>query len=135
MDAVRRAYRSSAYAWAANGIVWKRFLQLRKQFDLTIEQIAFTNLAKCFCPVGINNNRFVRECLKRFPLSDLVDRLQPKAIFIAKLTNETRKLAGELRSNCGLIFLYNGRTGQNLDGKPFEEWIRDAEAAYREACP
>ena len=63
LASVRAAYTASARRWAVNGTVWKRFDKLLACLGIDMEQVAFTNLAKCFCAVGQNDTRFVKACL------------------------------------------------------------------------
>ena len=84
LASVRAGYTASARLWALNGNVWKRFDKLLAYLGIDMEQVAFTNLAKCFCPVGENDTRFVKACLARYPLGELIKDIQPKAVFIAK---------------------------------------------------
>jgi hypothetical protein len=97
-----------------------------------MEQVAFTNLAKCFCPVGQSDTQFVKACLARYPLSELIDGIQPNAVFIAKDAQATNRLEGDLGTKTGaLIFRFNNRTGQNPDGRSFREWLPEAAQEYR----
>jgi hypothetical protein len=131
LTSVRAAYLASSRRWALKGNVWKRFNKLLGYLGIDMDQVAFTNLAKCFCPVGQNDSRFVKACLARYPLSALIDGIQPNAVFIAKDAQATNRLGGDLGTKTGaLIFRFNNRTGQ-ANGQSFREWVPEAAQAYR----
>jgi hypothetical protein len=67
------------------------FLRLADEATARWRQVAFTNLAKCFCPVGQKDARFVKACLARYPLGALIEDIQPKAVFIAKDAQATNR--------------------------------------------
>jgi hypothetical protein len=131
LASVRAAYTASARRWAVNGTVWKRFDKLLACLDIDMEQVAFTNLAKCFCAVGQNETRFVKACLERYPLGALVQDIQPKAVFIAKNAQATNRLEGDVGAKTGaLVFRFNNRTGRSPDGRSFRDWAPEAAQAY-----
>jgi len=131
LASVRAAYTASARRWALNGNVWKRFDKLLGHLGIEMEQVAFTNLAKCFCPVGHNDTRFVKACLARYPLGALIEDIRPRAVFIAKDAQATNHLEGEIGTKTGaLVFRFNNRTGQ-ANGRSFREWVPEAAQEYR----
>ncbi len=132
LTAVQSAYLASSRRWACNGNVWKRFDELLCYLGIDIEQVAFTNLAKCFCSVGQNDTRFVKACLTRYPVGALIEEIQPKAVFIGKNEKATNRLLGDLETKTGaLVFQYNNRTGQSPDRRSFREWAPEAARKYR----
>jgi hypothetical protein len=98
LASVRAAYLASSRQWALNGNVWKRFDKLLGYLGLDMEQVAFTNLAKCFCPVGQSDTQFVKACLARYPLRELIDGIQPKAVFIGERRTGDESFGGRPRN-------------------------------------
>jgi len=89
LEEVRRAYLASIPRWT-KGAVWGRFDRIRRRLNLTWEDIAFTNIAKCAEISDANDrdskkryNKRITKCtgsfFDRVPLAEL----QPLAIFVA----------------------------------------------------
>src|SRR5262249_51283783 len=113
LSAVRSAYEASArdWGWSDLGTVWGGFAIVCAELKLKLEQAATTNLAKCYWPPGdpdfiqgdkedkISGNDLAMRCAEQYPLQELIEALDPKAVFIAKANDDSRKLFGGLETD------------------------------------
>jgi hypothetical protein len=146
LTAIRETYPDSMTAWRnAGGQVWRNLLLILDRLHLTPNQIAFTNLAKCYTDVP-GHNKMVLECNRVFPLQDLANTLKPLAIFIAK---GDRRICAQiqirpLNSSLPRLFWFgNANVDQgkykcgDLDSRylnrPLEEWLPAAVLLYRQS--
>jgi hypothetical protein len=93
---LRRAYPAAVGQWinqvgGKRGVVWANITRLLSIFAVDISEIAFTNLAKCVAPVGANTDKPAIECDQRFPILDLVDRIEPLTVIVLKDSSKTRR--------------------------------------------
>ncbi len=134
--AQRKAYEQSFGQWA--GQVWGNFQKLMREFKLDLNQTAFTNLAKCYLPPGDKSvDKCVRACAGLYPIADLVCRLRPVAVLIAKSAQATDKFTPICANADGspLVFRFgNANTyAGKMKARKLEEWAAEAAQRYRQA--
>ena len=133
--AVRDFYRRVTPTWEYGGTVWRTFAKLRDRLSVDVEQVAYANVAKCEMRTGLGYGQLIQQCLRRFPLNDLVDAVNPAIVLIA-LDNQSFTKAigvGGIVHDGRRIFQYNNRNLTDPAGRRFETWVQDAKAAYRSA--
>jgi len=107
---------------------------------LSLQQVATTNLANCYRPSGSrkrNGTSLVTMCRKVHPLEELIEAIQPKAVFIAKAG---AKAAGIDRTQCRVWPFKNAGCNQRqgiiissrVDWLRENSWFPEAQNSYRE---
>ena len=131
VETMREVYPMAAPSWA-DGPVWRNFYKILAALNLRLEQVAFTNLAKCSWKSGDRElNRVVRRCRARFPLQQLVEAIEPLAVFIATRTPETHALAEKLQTSQRRVWVYGNRDGRDLENRLLREWLPEAVEDYK----
>jgi hypothetical protein len=135
LNAVRDAYKKSIEAWRGGG-VWGCFEKIYAGLGRTLDQVASTNLAKCYCEPGCGD-RLAMACVKRYPVKQLIEALEPKAVFIAKSTRASRKLHNPLNTDNCRVWQYDNMHQTLWDPAghkwiEFAEWFHKARDAYQQ---
>ena len=120
----QRAFVKAAVLWKR----WKVFAKILEALKLSIEQVAYTNLAKCKAYDA--GYKHIKLCQSEFaPISSLVQTLNPRAIFTCVLP---AALGGRLgvqwcdsRRECPPVYPFDGRTQMDGYGRKFEIWMKD----------
>jgi hypothetical protein len=134
LDAVRGFYPAATKDWKS-GSVWARFYRIIGALGLPIEQVAFTNLAKCTDQKD-DSNKAVQECYGAFDPLYLIHMLKPLITFIAKSERFTQRKFKHLVEKGGVIQFRNGGqpdVGLNTAGEPEKVWLPKAVERYEKA--
>jgi len=126
LSAVRWAYEQSRTTWEKN-TVWRNLRILREELGINFQQTAFTNLAKCLLPPGENTDALFLKCNNHFPLHDLIRRLKPLAVFIAKSSEKSRKVFTQYRG-LPLIYQFHNLNGLNERNEKLDQsaiWAKE----------
>jgi hypothetical protein len=108
-----------------SGTVWTNFERIVQALDLSYEDVAFTNLAKCALPSGSKAahelNR-IRCHEGATSLSSLIQILEPRLVIIAKDSQGANKLVKVRSSDATAIRRCNNRTFVS-EGAPISDWL------------
>lgn len=96
LSEVRSAYPKSMKAWIDQGDgkvgrVWANISRVLGIFGLEMTEVAFTNLAKCAAPPGASIDKRIIACNARFPILDLVGKIDPLVVVLFKDSWKTNK--------------------------------------------
>ncbi|MGH2796502.1 MAG: tyrosine-type recombinase/integrase [Thermoleophilaceae bacterium] len=118
LEETRRAYEYWIPRWDA----WKHFRQLvQEQLGLGVDEIAYTNLAKCQLPIDRDTTPVVQLCQQEFPMGALVTAIRPLAVLCARA--DAYEGGPIVREWCSTeVFTFNFRTGQNKAGELRSVW-------------
>jgi len=124
LPAFQRAFVDAAVLWER----WDEFAKILEALELSIQQVAYTNLAKCKA-VG-DGELLVKFCQSEFaPISDLVETLNPCAVFTCVLNGGTGGSWGvrwcENPNEGPTVYPFHGRRGTDQDGRKIDIWTRD----------
>ena len=138
LAAMRLYYPEAARFWQnSRGVFWN-FCALRAELKVDLEQVAIANLAKCYASPEKKDpkkkySQVIAECPNpnRFPLRDLVERLNPAIIFIAT-TSDCARLDGVKHDGRRVFQFENWFHGRDAKMRPLKVWAQEATTAYRE---
>ena len=146
LDKLRNAYEEALPSWPS----WKRHFRtlVGDYLNLSVTEIAWTNLAKCRVPIHSGDSarraeaQLTRLCQADFaPVSDLVDRIRPVAVLVAVLNAGS---GGPIVSSwespnvSPLVYTWQGQSGHdrhNTDprARKLREWAPEMAAQVRQA--
>jgi hypothetical protein len=129
LSAIRWAYERSKTTWEKN-TVWRNLRNLREELGIDFDQTAFTNLAKCLLSPGENPDALFVKCNNHFPLHELIRRLDPVAVFIAKSSEKSRKVFNQYRGR-PIIYQFGNLNGLNERNEKLVQWAKRAAEEYR----
>jgi|GEM_PF-2810297 len=143
LDAVRRSYTAAYRKWA-KFTVWRNFERLLGYCKLRFDEVAFTNLAKCYLepqrPQGkrVGYTEFVCRCNSHYPINALCGAIKPALVLIAseaKKITEMTPIKVDTESSLPLVyrFVNAGPKHGQRNGKPIEQWGPIAAQHYRNA--
>lgn len=121
------------------GQVWNNFRKLvRDYLKLELCQTVFTNLAKCYLPPGDTSvDKCVRACAGSYSIAQLVCRVKPIAVLVAKNSQATNKYTPMKKVNAALPLEFrfgNANTwAGKMNGRKLKEWAPEAAELYRKA--
>jgi hypothetical protein len=133
LSTVRWAYEHSRTTWEQN-TVWRNLRTLREKLGIDFDQTAFTNLAKCYLQPRKSTDALFMQCNNHFPLNDLIRRLEPLAVFIAKSSEKSRKVFDQYRGR-SLIYQYHNLNGLNERDEKLDQWAKRAAEEYQRLRP
>lgn len=129
-----QAFKAALSQWD----LWTRHFRTLVQdlSGLSLDQIAFTNLAKCRIPYPsrVSPYKMIRLCQEQFPVDDLLERIQPRVILLSVLpaAREGDLVESWSASNCRpKLIAWQGRTGHDRHNtaagrREFKRWAPEA---------
>jgi len=81
LNSMQAAYMGS---WPSWGAVWRHFNYAREQLEISETAFAFVNLARCPDPRDLADDFAIPACQSAFPLSELVEAIDARVVFLAK---------------------------------------------------
>jgi hypothetical protein len=116
--------------WLPTWRRWSHFRALVDKLQLDVQDIAWTNLAKCRVSREANPDGVVRVCQSAFPIREVVEALRPEAVLsCVKNAYEGGPIVTTWRSANlprPLVFTWDGRRGTDRDGRLLRVWTDDA---------
>ena len=103
--------------------------------DLSVREIAWTNLAKCRAPRGVNNERLTAFCQRDYPIEEVVEAIRPAAVLTCvKNAYEGGSIVRTWRapSADSLVFTWDGRRGTDRAGRKLRIWAEEAASRIAE---
>jgi hypothetical protein len=114
--------------------VFAKFASIRANLSISLEQSATTNIAKCTAVTGSTKyGESIIACPMRFPLTDLISRLDPVLVFIACNDSKARLTRVESTSTRRAYRFHQRNSIEYKTGRRLEVWLPEAVAFYREA--
>jgi len=108
---------------------------------LTLDNIAFTNLAKCRMPYpsDVSSIALAKLCQEQFPIRDVLDRLRPRLVLLSVLpAARDGEVVRSWRTPDAqpTVIAWHGRTGHDRHNtepgrRDFREWAPKAAIAIR----
>jgi hypothetical protein len=117
--------------WSKSG-VWRQFADIRLRLGITPQQTAATNLAKCALPSGHKNyNKPIAACPQRFPLSHLINALDPVIVFVA-CGNKAAPLRDLEATATPRVYRFEQRNQREWPSRRGKDlWLSEAADFYR----
>jgi hypothetical protein len=114
--------------------VFAKFASIRANLTISLEQSATTNIAKCTAVTGSTKyGESILACPMRFPLADLISRLDPVLVFIACNDSKARLTDVENTSSRRVYRFHQRNSLEYATGRRLEVWLPEAAAFYRAA--
>jgi hypothetical protein len=115
----RSAYRYWIPLWTR----WKQHFKylVEDLLGLTVDEIAYANLAKCMVPIETSPDEVVRFCQGDFPVCDLVEAVKPRAVLCCRV--DAYEGGPTIKTWCtDEVYTWDGRHGTNRAGDKLNVW-------------
>lgn len=131
----RSAYIESAKTWARGGTVWGSFKSILSDLELSWQDVAFCNAAKCCTPVGQGFKERVDGCRGRIPERLPIKALHPWAVFVC--CGRLQCWGSELKKHVPMVRIYKQKGFRSLwpTTDKWQTWRAADKERYRQIRP
>jgi len=132
LTALQTHYPAAIGYWKSN-YTWSYLTEIVKRFDLTLDDVAFTNLAKC-ANVGGTDDELIRRCVQDYKIDEVSDILKPAMVFVSKLSPTSVGVFdwGQHKPPVKKFHGHSSQAARNVNNETFDVWILRAKKEYNQ---